>query len=155
MYTKNEILELKNRIAQLEQENKTLHETVEFLTHKLFGRSSEKTSVIVGQINLFNEAEIESKSSAPEPNLQEVSNYRRKKFKGQRAELIKDIPHDTVICGLEEDERFCEKCGTPLKSIGREFIRTEIEFIPAKVRVIDYYRESYECRKCRREDCLT
>ena len=151
MYTEHEVLKFKNRIAQLEQENKTLHETVEFLTHKLFGRSSEKTSVIAGQVNLFNEAEIESSPSAPEPNLQEVSNYRRKKFKGQRAELLKDIPHDTVICGLEEDERFCEKCGTPLKSIGREFIRTEIEFIPAKVRVIDYYREAYECRKCRKE----
>ncbi|WP_373844676.1 IS66 family transposase [Clostridium sp.] len=151
MYTKNEVLELKNRIAHLEKENKTLHETVEFLTRKLFGRSSEKTSVITGQIGIFNEAEIESKSSAPEPNLQQVSDYRRKKFKGQRAELIKDIPHETVLCCLEEDERFCEKCGTPLKSIGKEFMRTEIEFIPAKVRVIDYYRESYECRKCRRE----
>ncbi|RMD01685.1 IS66 family transposase [Clostridium autoethanogenum] len=151
MYTKNEILELKNRIIQLEKENKTLHETVEFLTHKLFGRSSEKTSVIAGQINLFNEVETESKPSAPEPTLQEVANYRRKKFNGQRAELLKDIPHDTIICGLEEDERFCEKCGTSLVSIGKEFIRTELEFIPAKVRVIDYYRESYECRKCRKE----
>lgn len=63
MYTKNEVLELKNRIAHLEKENKTLHETVEFLTRKLFGRSSEKTSVIIGQIGIFNEAEIESKSS--------------------------------------------------------------------------------------------
>lgn len=53
MYNEQEILELKKRIRQLEQENKTLHETVEFLTHKLFGRSSEKTSVIAGQMNLL------------------------------------------------------------------------------------------------------
>lgn len=151
MYTEQEFLELKNRIGQLEQENKTLHETVEFLTHKLFGRSSEKTSVIAGQMNLFNEAEIESDPSAPEPNMKEVSSYKRKKFKGQKAELLKDIPHVTVICNLDEEDRFCEKCGTPLVSVGKEFIRTEIEFIPAKVRVIDYYRESYECRKCRKE----
>jgi transposase len=151
MYTEHEILKLKNRIVQLEQENKTLHETVEFLTHKLFGRSSEKTSVISGQINLFNEAEIEISPCAPEPNLQEVSKYRRKKFKEQRAEFLKDMPHDTVICSLEDDERFCEKCGTPLERIGREFIRTEIEFIPSRVRVIDYYCESYECRKCRKK----
>lgn len=38
-----------------------------------------------------------------------------------------------------------------MKSIGEEFVRTEIEFIPAKVRVIDYYRETFECRKCRKE----
>lgn len=151
MYSEQEISKLENRIRQLEQENKTLHETVEFLTHKLFGRSSEKTSVITGQMYLFNEAEVESITSASEPTLQEVANYRRKKFNGQRAELLKDLPHDTVLCGLEEDERFCEKCGTKLVSIGKEFIRTEIEFIPAKVRAIDYYRESYECRKCRKE----
>lgn len=35
MYTEQEILSFKNRIEQLEQENKTLHETVEFLTRKL------------------------------------------------------------------------------------------------------------------------
>lgn len=151
MYNEQDFLKLENRIKQLEQENRTLHETVEFLTRKLFGRSSEKTSVIVGQINLFNEAETEYSPSAKEPTLEEVSNYRRKKFKGQKAELLKDIPHDTVLCGLEEDERFCERCGTPLVSIGKELIRTEIEFIPSKVRVIDYYRESYECRKCRKE----
>jgi len=34
---------LENRIAQLELENKRLHDTVAFLTRQLFGRSSEKT----------------------------------------------------------------------------------------------------------------
>lgn len=38
-----------------------------------------------------------------------------------------------------------------LVSVGEEFVRTEIEFIPAKIRVIDYYRETFECRKCRKE----
>lgn len=73
MYSEQEISKLENRIQKLEQENKTLHETVEFLTHKLFGRSSEKTSVITCQMYLFNEAEVESNASAPEPTLQEVS----------------------------------------------------------------------------------
>jgi len=34
--------------------------------------------------------------------------------------------------------------------IGEEFVRTEVEFIPAKVRVIDYYRETFECRNYRK-----
>ena len=34
----------------------------------------------------------------------------------------KDIPHDTVLCKLEADELFCERCGAPLKSIGKEFV---------------------------------
>ena len=37
---------LENRILELEQENKRLHETVDYLTRKLYGRSSEKTSTL-------------------------------------------------------------------------------------------------------------
>ena len=39
-----QVLELKNRISQLEQENLLLKEKVDFLTRKLFGRSTEQTS---------------------------------------------------------------------------------------------------------------
>jgi transposase len=151
MYTDEQIAKLEKRIQELEKENKYFHETVEFLTRKLFGRSSEKTSTVTGQVSLFNEVEVEIAPYAPEPTLQEVVNYRRKKFNSQCTELLKDLPRDTVLCALPEDERFCEKCGIELISIGKEFIGTEIEFIPAKVRVIDYYKESYECRKCRKE----
>ena len=31
-----------------------------------------------------------------------------------------------------------------------EFVRTEVQFIPAKLKVIDHYRETYECRSCRK-----
>ncbi|CQR74728.1 Transposase IS66 family protein [Sporomusa ovata DSM 2662] len=142
---------LENHILKIEQENKHLHETVAYLTKKLFGRRSEKTSVLnLGEMSLFDEAEIEANTTVPEPDLQQVQNYRRKKFKGQREELLKDIPHIKQLCTLAEEDRFCENCGTPLVSVGEEFVRTEIEFIPAEIRVIDYYRESFECRPCRK-----
>lgn len=51
---------------------------------------------------------------------------------------------------LDERDRFCETCNTTLAFVGEEFIRTEIEFIPAKVRVIDYYHETFECHTCRK-----
>lgn len=54
------------------------------------------------------------------------------------------------LCSFAEEDRFCETCGTTLGSVGEEFIHTEIEFIPAKVRAIDYYRETFECRTCRK-----
>ncbi|TYZ29842.1 hypothetical protein FZ041_04455 [Selenomonas caprae] len=34
--------------------------------------------------------------------------------------------------------------------MGREKIRTEVQFIPAKVKVVDYYRESFPCLECRK-----
>ena len=148
-----QVLELENRISQLEQENLLLKEKVDFLSRKLFGRSTEQTSSlgIEGQMSLFDEAEVSAALDAVEPDMNEVASYRRKKFKGQREELLKDIPHEKKLCTLSEEDRFCEECGSPLYSVGEEFVRTEIEFIPAKVRVIDYYRETFECRECRKE----
>jgi len=151
MSAAEQIAPLKNRILELEQENKRLHESVEYLTRKLYGRSTEKTSALsMGQVSLFDEAEIQADPKAPEPDLKEVQGYRRKRFKGQRAELLKDIPHDKRLCTLDERDRFCESCGTDLVPVGEEFIRTEVEYIPAQVRVIDYYRETFECRTCRK-----
>ena len=153
MHTENQVPALEKRITELEKENLLLQEKVAFLTRKLYGRSTEQTSSlgIEGQMSLFDEAESSADSFAVEPDLKDVASYRRRKFKGQREELLKDIPHEKKLCTLAEEDRFCEKCGTPLVSVGEEFVRTEIEFIPAKVRVIDYYRETFECRNCRRE----
>jgi len=75
------------------EEIHVLHETIDYLTQKLYGRSSEKTATIIdGQLSLFDEIEIFVDENATEPNLKEVQGYRRKKFKGQRAELLKDLP---------------------------------------------------------------
>jgi len=51
---------------------------------------------------------------------------------------------------LTELERFCKTCGTPLYSIGEEFVRTEVEYMPAQIWVIDYYQETFECREYRK-----
>lgn len=149
----NQVSQFQKRIKELESQNQILQEKVDYLTHKLFGRSSEQTSSlgIEGQMSIFDEAEVSVDPKAAEPDLKDVDSYRRRKFKGQREELLKDIPREKKLCTLAEEDRFCESCNTPLKSIGEEFVRTEIAFIPAKVRGIDYYRETFECRKCRKE----
>lgn len=151
MSAADQVKVLEKRIGELELENKRLHESVEYLTRKLFGRSTEKTSSLsLGQMSLFDEAETQADPLAPEPDLKQVEGYQRKKFKGQRMELLKDIPHDKRLCTLVVEDRCCEACNTTLVSVGEEFVRTEIEFIPAKVRAIDYYRETFECRTCRK-----
>lgn len=146
MSTENQVTELENRIAELEKENLLLLEKVAFLTRKLYGRSTERTSSlgIEGQLSFFDEAETSAEPGSREPEMKDVASYRRKKYPGQREERLKDIPHEKKLCTLAEKDRFCQTCGSPLVSVGEEFVRTEIEFIPAKVRVIDYYRETFE-----------
>lgn len=152
MGARNQVVELENRIAKLEQENLRLQEKVTFLTRKLYGRSTERTSAlgIEGQMSLFDEAETSVNPKSAEPDMKDVGSYVRRKYSGQREELLKDIPHEKKLCTLAEEDRFCQVCGAPLTAVGEEYVRTEIEFIPAKVRVIDYYRETFECRSCRK-----
>lgn len=55
MQASEQINILHNRIAELELENKNLHETVAYLTKKLYGKSSEtsKSLGIKEQMSLF------------------------------------------------------------------------------------------------------
>lgn len=154
MNTTEQIKNLELKIKELETENRQLHETVDFLTRKLYGTKSKKTSLpgIEGQMSLFDEAETSADEKAPEPKMEDIGPYRRKKQKGHKEELLKNVPHEKRLCTLAEDERFCQTCGTALHSIGQEFVRSEIQFIPAQVTVIDYYVETFECRECRKNN---
>lgn len=143
-------------IEKLRKENRNLHDSIDYLTRKLYGRSSEKTAALKGQIpgqmSLFDEAETEADPGQKEPDLKEaVKGYIRRKFPGQRKESLKNIKHFKRVVRLLEGDRYCEICGTELKPVGEKFIRTELQIIPAKVYAIDYYQETYECRKCRKE----
>lgn len=77
MSTNASVSQLENRIATLEEENKKLHDTVAYLTRKLFDSSSEKTSAlgIENQLSLFDEVEVSQKVNAPEPTLSDALNY--------------------------------------------------------------------------------
>lgn len=98
MAAQEDIRSLQNRITELEQENRQLHETVEYLTKKLFGRSSEKTSSlgIEGQMSLFDEAETEADPKVAEPRMEDVASYRRKKNPGHKEELLNEYSGSRV-----------------------------------------------------------
>ena len=66
--TQQEANALENRITDLMVENKRLQQQIAYLQKHLFGRTSEKTSVVFdGQIDLFDEAEQEAKKKVSEP----------------------------------------------------------------------------------------
>ncbi|ROR29204.1 transposase [Mobilisporobacter senegalensis] len=41
------------------------------------------------------------------------------------------------------------QCGTELRPVGKETIREELEYIPAKLQIVRYVRMAYECPKCK------
>lgn len=144
--------------AVLQQERDNFKEQVDYLTKKLFGSSSEKGACeIPGQMNLFNEAEAEmdpsaeaaDMSAATEQPEQTKPESRPRKKRPTNEERFKGIPVKKVYLEPSADERICSECGAAMEKIGTEFIRRELEIIPARARVIEYYSVNYGCKNCR------
>lgn len=148
------IMHLENTIKDLQNQVSNLTEMIMLLRKDKFGSSSEKTpkNDIPGQLSLFNEAELEADASVPEPVKKVVNGYVRTNTKTKREELIKDLPVREVPCDLPEEEKICDQCGTPLKPLGKEIVREELEYIPAQLRILRYVRWTYECPRCKHTD---
>lgn len=132
---------------RLEKEN--LRQQIEYLTKKLFGTSSEKRKDIDGQLNLFDEAGQEADPTWEQelPDDITVPEHKRK-ARRTHADLFKNVPSCDEILSLPEEERNCPTCGTQMECIGKEFVRHEFRFTPAKGKVVNIYRETYKCPEC-------
>lgn len=138
-------------IKQLQQQVETLTEAVLAMRHDKFGASSEKTPKDADseQLSLFNEAEISADDNEEEPITREVRGYKRVNHKTKRIEFIKDLPVREIECTSDEADLICPTCGSRLKPIGKETVREELEYIPAKLQIVRYTRWAYECAKCK------
>lgn len=135
-------------IDEKNSHEKALQEQVDYLTKKLFGSSSERrTDDIPGQQQLFDEAEVEQDLSLLEEETV-IREHTRKK-KATHEELFKGLKVEKVVIPLPEEAQVCPVCGTQMVLIGEEYVRRELEFIPATCKVIEYYSQSYGCPCCK------
>ena len=149
----NREAEYQARIAELEQKISNLLEQIDYLTKKLFGASSERRNDdIEGQLSLFDEAETLAKEEYAAPDLETVVKEHKRKSKATLEEKLKGIPVEEVVIDIPEEEKICPQCGTPLEYIGKELIRRELEYIPAKVKVKEYVSYHYGCPECKNTD---
>ena len=146
----NSLIEAANkREAEHLAEEQRLREQIDYLTKKLFGKSSEKRDDIEGQLSLFDEAETLASDDDPEEQeFISVEQHTRKK-KTTMADKFANLPTQKVYLDVPEDQRKCEVCGTHLEKIGEEFVRREIEIIKPAIKIIEYYSISYGCPNCK------
>lgn len=137
------------REAVLTQERDNLKEEIDLLRKKLFGTSSEKRTLdIPGQLNFFNEAELEQDPEAAKAEDLETilpeKTAKKRKARATDAERFKGVPVEKKYLELSKEEKLCLSV-VLLKEIGEEFVRRELVFVPAKLKVYEYYSKSYEC----------
>ncbi|MCH7511011.1 MAG: IS66 family transposase zinc-finger binding domain-containing protein, partial [Chloroflexi bacterium] len=156
----NELLRAERQQLLEEQQRST--RTIEQLQHQLqkmlqrmFGRSSEK--IDPRQMLLF---ETLLEELAPKTNADEgadddadtngaSSSTPRRKGHGRR-KLPADLPREKILHDLPEAEKPCPCCGKMRHIIGQE-VSEQLEFIPARLKVIEHTRLKYACRHCEQQ----
>ena len=135
--------EVKKIACDLIDENQILREQIKSLQNMVFGRKSEKTPKDAGQMSLFDMPEPEL-PILEEDDTVTIGEHTRKK--SGRKPLPDDLPRMDIIHELSEDERQCD-CGCLKDRIGQE-VSEQLDYIPAKVRVIRHIRYKYACKNC-------
>ena len=77
---------------------------------------------------------------------------KKRKARTTDAERFKGIPVQKKYLDLAAGEKVCPVCNTALEEIGEEFVRRELVFIPAKLKVYEYYSKNYTCPECSKRD---
>lgn len=161
------VAQLEQRSAMLEQRNidlerantelsakvRWLEEQFRLAMKKRYGPSSERSHP--DQLSLiFDEAEVVAKPDEPEPTVESITYTRRKKRRGQREELLEELPVERIEYHIPEEEQVCPACDGPMHGMSTE-VRRELHIIPAQVKVVEHVRHVYACRSCEREGTQT
>jgi transposase len=134
---------------------------LELLNAKLrkhrFGSKSEKLDP---QQLVLVEEELANESGEVEPPLEHTpehvidegqsrSETSEKKLprRGHRKPLPPDLPRQTIVIPVPEDQRCCSGCKKPMERIGAE-VSEVIELIPARIEIQRYEREKLACPHC-------
>ena len=144
--TKCASLEAEN--TDLKNENAELKEQLAWMKKQFFGQKSEKTEVVLPekyeQTCLFDEAEAEAETTLKEETIA-IKGHTRK-AKRTHDEIMKDLPVEEVVHKVEDTT--CDNCGSEMTVVGKEFVRDEVVYVPAKMIRRKHYIEIMKCTHC-------
>ena len=137
VYLKNEVELLKQQLA--------------FYKKMVHGQKSEKTEVVMEnteQASLFDEAEEKATNIHPEREV--VVEKHTRKAKRTHEEAFENLPVEEVI--HEVEDKICEKCGEEMVVIGKEKVRDELVYVPARLFVRRHFAEVVKCTSCGKDE---
>lgn len=121
-----------------------LQHQVQALLRRYFGRSSEKMDPRQRLLfeNLIDKAipELPAEDGGDNPSPPRRNGHGRRR-------LPADLPREKVIHDLPEDEKPCPCCGKLRHIIGKQ-THQQLDYVPAKLKVIEHVRLTYGCPQC-------
>jgi transposase len=123
-----------------------LQHRLQALLRRYYGQSSEKLDP--HQRRLFEDLIDETipERAADDAGAEPSPPRRRRKGHGRRR-LPSNLPREKVIHDLPEQEKPCPCCGKLRHIIGKQ-THEQLDYVPAKVKVIEHIRLTYGCPQC-------
>ena len=141
----SELAEKENELAEKDVAYQLLLERYNLKLAKEYGKKSEK---MPGADEVFNEVELvldeHDKKLLAKTNADTTT-----KTKPKRKPLPTELPRKEVVVDIEESDKVCDCCQSPLHKMG-ESSSESLEFVPAHIKVIKTIRPKYTCRQCER-----
>ncbi|WP_373653126.1 IS66 family transposase [Schlesneria sp. DSM 10557] len=151
------ITSLHDVVEQQQAKLERVHEQLARLLRERYGPRKER--VDPNQLTLFTPEELaelirelkrdqQDSVSTDDGSLPQDESLGAAKPKGHgRRPIPPEIPRETIVHELTEQERQCPCCGELRAEIGRE-VSEQLEFIPARLKAIRHERVRYACRGC-------
>lgn len=131
------------KIRELLEENLKLKEQLTLWRAKSFGQKSEKLKKQIE--NLALQVEDNEISLGLSQALESLNSSEKKNTKPRRQKLPNHLPREKVV--LEAGDT-CPECGDKDLRVLGEDICEKMEYVPARIKVIQYIRPRCACRKC-------
>jgi len=148
----NELLRAERRqlLEDQQQKDRTivgLQQQLQYLLRRVFGRSAEKLDP--KQLQLFETLLNQLAPPAPAPAEPEpaLTTAPAAPPGHGRRRLPASLPRQKIIHDLPEDEKPCPCCGQMRHIIGQE-VSEQLDYVPAKLTVIEHVRLKYACPAC-------
>jgi transposase len=143
------IATLEAELTRLARENVALRQQLDLLCQKLFGKKSERVSP--DQLRLAFAQLAEELKPRDEPTEMDTGErpgkqHRRSTRPTGRRPLPPELPRERVEIDVPEAEKRCV-CGTLKTRIG-DAVSEKLDYVPARVRVIETVRPKYACPRC-------
>ncbi|MCX6779799.1 MAG: IS66 family transposase [Candidatus Magasanikbacteria bacterium] len=136
--------DLKTKLVERDEKIAHLNEQIAWFKRQIFGKRSER---VVSDLNAFQMLleGFENPDAPKEPEKKDIPGHKRKKpnRNGQDAiTLPADLPVETTILDIPEEEKICKESGEPLVQIGIE-VTHKLAHKPGSYYVKEIIRPKY------------
>jgi len=147
------IQELVETVRKQGRDYERLRSMYENLVQHRYGRKSERLEDIAPSLLLpfvqdylkEHEKQPEEKKPAPKEEFEEIT-YTRKKGHGRKA-IPDSLERERRVYDIEDAEKTCQCCGDQLQVFGEQ-TSEQLDFIPARLYVIEHVQLKYACKQC-------